>query len=175
MHSAKNRLDLIGNIERMRDVSCSLRVIDTTITLDERIGAWKRHGGTEQESEGLRCRAALHLRAPKASDIEPREVLALDLDDMGLQRVELQEFSSLQTLRLRNNALTALGGRSVLPPLTVSGPPTSGPAPDHSAFWNQLKVLDLRNNQISNLAEVVAMVNSLQVPFLLSLSALSCC
>lgn len=61
-------------------VNCTLRVIDREVTLSERVEAWKRVGGTEEEVESLRTRAALFLRTPQSV---PRAAIeTLNLDDL---------------------------------------------------------------------------------------------
>jgi hypothetical protein len=43
-----DRIALIGNIQQMRQIQCNLRVINKEISLDERVDAFKLHGGTVQ-------------------------------------------------------------------------------------------------------------------------------
>jgi len=54
---------------------------DTEITLDERVEAWKRTGGTEQESELMRYKAIMFQRAPL--DIPAHKLTQLDLSHGG--------------------------------------------------------------------------------------------
>jgi hypothetical protein len=141
MREAADREKLIGHIERMHEVSCELRVIDTPITIDERVAAWKRVGGDERASERLRYKAALGLRAPKPEVIAPFMLLALDLDGMNLvSAVDLTLFPNLQRLKLSNNRLETLKGTGI-------------------SHAQHLRVLDLRNNKLSDMKEMVVLCN----------------
>jgi hypothetical protein len=59
-----DRFNLIGYMENMKQVNCVLQVIDTEISLDERVEAWKKNGGAVEECELLRYKAIIFLRAP---------------------------------------------------------------------------------------------------------------
>lgn len=123
------RETLIGSIRRMREVTCNLRVIDTDVHIGERVSAWRKSGGTEEETEHLRAQAALYLRTPRISI--PESVLTLDLDGLDLKHVELSEFRSLKKLKLRSNRLMTL---------------------ENLGLWTMvdLEVLDLRDNYLPN-------------------------
>lgn len=54
MKSKKDRLKLIGDMESMRKIACRLSIIDTRITLDERIEVWRAQGGSIEEVQRLR-------------------------------------------------------------------------------------------------------------------------
>jgi hypothetical protein len=70
-HFRAARLELIGSIERMRNVRCELRVIDSEVTVSERVTGWRRTGGSEEEAEKLRADCALWELAP-APTRQPR-------------------------------------------------------------------------------------------------------
>lgn len=72
MKSFADRMNLIGFMKNMREVTCVLKVIDTEITLDERVEAWKRVGGLNEEVELMRYKAIMFQRLP--SDIPPFQV-----------------------------------------------------------------------------------------------------
>lgn len=59
-------------MKNMREVTCVLKVLDTEITLDERVEAWKRAGGLTEEVEMMRYKAIMFQRLPP--DIPPFQV-----------------------------------------------------------------------------------------------------
>lgn len=50
-----------------------IQVIDTVVTIDERIDAWKSNGGSEDEAELIRYKAIMFQRMPR--DQDPTQVL----------------------------------------------------------------------------------------------------
>eukprot|EP01083_Nonionella_stella_P084097 232703_1 len=104
MSSAAQRIELIGSVARMRRVQCNLRVIDSPVTLDERVDAVKLHGGSEEEAEELRYKACLYQRSPK--DMAADQVDTLDLSSANLSILKLHEYKNLKKLVLRNNRIS---------------------------------------------------------------------
>lgn len=49
----------------LSDSTGNLRVVDTEVTLDERVDSWIAAGGNASEAETLRYRAALFMRVPR--------------------------------------------------------------------------------------------------------------
>jgi hypothetical protein len=70
-----DRKKLIGFMDSMKEVSCGLQVIDTVVSIDERIEAWKAVGGHPDEAELLRYKAIMFQRLPR--DVDVTQVLAL--------------------------------------------------------------------------------------------------
>jgi hypothetical protein len=64
-NAKKARVTLLGHVKSLRQHHCSLRVIDTPISVDERVAAWLSRG--EREARGLPC--------------EPRTLLPFDGPD----------------------------------------------------------------------------------------------
>ena len=110
---SKTRMQLLGAIMGLREIDCKLRIIDTQITVDERIEAWKQSTSSEKSNsidienlEMMRTRMALFIAMP--SGIATQNVTHLDLDGQLLRNVPLNTFESLKILRLRGNLLTSL-------------------------------------------------------------------
>lgn len=124
------RLALIAAIPRMREIACALRVIDTEITVDDRVKGMLLAGCSEKEAEGLRGALALWRRAPR--DVPAGSVVSLDLENMTLKHVDLSTYTGLTALKLRGNELGV----------------TSGLAEVGLGALTNLRVLDLRDNRL---------------------------
>lgn len=140
MKSEGDRKKLIGLMMTMREVTCVLQVIDTVITIDERIDAWKALGGNPDEAELMRYKAIMYQRLPR--DLDATQLTNLDLNDAGFAKVDVRKFVNLDILLLRNNKLTTLEDTGI-------------------NTLTKLQVLDLRDNQLAKLEEVVALVRML--------------
>lgn len=127
---AAARLSLLSAIPRMRELHCPLQVIDSEISIDDRVKAMQLGGCSEVESEGLRGALALWRRAPRG--VPPGEVKSLDLDCLLLKFIDLTAFTSLTALRLRGNELGV----------------SSGLAEVGIGKMTSLRVLDLRGNRL---------------------------
>jgi Leucine-rich repeat (LRR) protein len=125
---SKQRLSLIGAISDLRKVDCHLEIIDTQITVDERIEAWKSYGGANDQLEKMRTKMAMFLAVP--TSMQPKLVLSIDLDGQMLRNVDVSEYVNLNILRLRGNLLKNITDISGLNNLKI------------------LKALDMRDNMI---------------------------
>eukprot|EP01006_Ploeotia_vitrea_P036609 TRINITY_DN66040_c7_g3_i1.p1 TRINITY_DN66040_c7_g3~~TRINITY_DN66040_c7_g3_i1.p1 ORF type:complete len:2447 (+),score=1447.66 TRINITY_DN66040_c7_g3_i1:190-7530(+) len=143
MRNKKDRLRLMGSIPGLREVNCTLMVIDQPIDIHERVEAWKLQGGSDEEAEKLRYETALFLRAPRPEKIPDADVLRLNLDRMGLQRVNLLRYANLEVLRLRGNKLTELRGIGL-------------------EKMSRLRVLDVRDNALTDLEYLVSIIERLR-------------
>eukprot|EP00753_Platysulcus_tardus_P007329 PLAT15137.1.p1 GENE.PLAT15137.1~~PLAT15137.1.p1 ORF type:complete len:2194 (+),score=1373.13 PLAT15137.1:84-6584(+) len=123
----KARLAIIGNVPRMRETTCDLRVIDSEVTVGERCEAWRKAGGSESDVEKLRADAALYVHTPRGAPVG--KVTTLELDGVQLRHIDLSAFYALRKLRLRNNRLESLSE------LGLDG-------------MGALEVLDLRDNAL---------------------------
>eukprot|EP01114_Cavostelium_apophysatum_P010445 TRINITY_DN2416_c0_g1_i11.p1 TRINITY_DN2416_c0_g1~~TRINITY_DN2416_c0_g1_i11.p1 ORF type:complete len:2801 (+),score=908.52 TRINITY_DN2416_c0_g1_i11:43-8445(+) len=141
MRSEVERKKLIGLMESMRQVDCRLKVIDTTVFIDERIEAWKSAGGNPEQAELLRYKAVMYQRTP-TENYNPNQLTTLDLNDSGFQRVDVSEFKNLEILLLRKNKLVTSNETGI-------------------TSLKKLTVLDLRDNRIERLEEAVDLVRSL--------------
>jgi Leucine-rich repeat (LRR) protein len=140
MKSPAERTRLIGLMRSLHKARCSLRVLDTEISIKERVAAWAQLGGSAEATERLRFEAVMYQRLPP--DVPPERIESLDLTDSGMRTVDISPYTALTCLLLNGNALTTLVGIGLEAP-------------------QRLKVLDLRNNQLSNLVEVAKLVSNL--------------
>jgi hypothetical protein len=73
----KSRVLLLGRIQRLKDHGCRLRIVDTPISVDERIGAWLQLGEKEVGFAALcfTCTPCVspHRQPPSAQCPAPRQ------------------------------------------------------------------------------------------------------
>lgn len=139
MNSSKDRKKLIGLINSLREVTCNLQVIDTVITIDERIEAWKAGGGDPSQAEMIRYKAVMYQRMPP--NLDPTTLTSLNLNDAGFSQIDVSSFPNLEILLLRRNRLKNI---------------------DPSIYrLIQLKALDLRENLLADLGEIVNLIRTL--------------
>jgi Leucine-rich repeat (LRR) protein len=138
-----DRIRLLANIARMKEIQCTLRVIDEPITIDERVEAMKMAGADMSESEKLRYQVALFMRAPDPRKIPAMALRALNLEGMKLRLLRLEDYPNLEVLRLRKNELHHVQGLGLL-------------------CLSSLRLLDMRENQLGDAKEVMQLVNSLK-------------
>lgn len=150
-HERADRLTLMGHMQRLRAVDCSLRVLDTEITVNERVAAWQAGGLSADEAEHLRAQIALHVRTPAGALSRPSTVLTLDLSALELRIVLVSPFAKLQRLSLRGNKLASLAGLGI-------------------QSCVQLIALDLRDNLLSSCSEIFDVCSGLE-----QLRVLACC
>ena len=140
MRNAADRTKLIGLMRALHRAECALRVLDTEISIRERVAAWKQLGGSAEATEQLRIEAVMYQRVPP--DTAPGAIGALDLTDAGLQRVDAAPYAALTVLLLGGNALASLRGCGL-------------------ESLRRLQVLDVRRNRLTALAEAAALVGAL--------------
>ena len=103
---SKQRMALIGAISGLQKVDCHLRILDTQITVDERIEAWKSYGGAQDMLEKMRTKMAIFLAVP--TGIQPNIVTSIDVDGQLLQEIDVGLYVNLKILRLRGNLLSGM-------------------------------------------------------------------
>jgi len=144
MRTRAERMRLMQTMTSLRSVSCTLRYLDSEITMHERVQAWAQASArSPTQLEELKQQALLILCAPPG--LIPEHVLELDLSARSLAVLEgrlLQRFVSLRRLLLQDNKLTSLAA-------TQLGKLTA------------LQVLDLRRNALSDGDHLVRTVISL--------------
>eukprot|EP00027_Filamoeba_sp_ATCC50430_P016759 CAMPEP_0168569714 /NCGR_PEP_ID=MMETSP0413-20121227/16321_1 /TAXON_ID=136452 /ORGANISM="Filamoeba nolandi, Strain NC-AS-23-1" /LENGTH=833 /DNA_ID=CAMNT_0008602261 /DNA_START=610 /DNA_END=3111 /DNA_ORIENTATION=- len=140
MKSESDRKKLIGAMISMREVTCVLQVIDTLVTIDERIEAWKNAGGNAAEAELMRYNAVLYQRMPR--DLDPTALTSLDLTDAGFEKIDVRKYPNLEILLLKNNKLATLEDTGI-----------------HSL--KKLRVLNLQNNSLVKMEQVVEVAKNL--------------
>ena len=131
--NSEDREKLLGAIKTLREVSCTLQVLDTQITLKQRLDAWKKAGGQNEEIENLRTKVTMLTRVqhPNSNDLT-----CLDFSDTGMQRENLIKYPNLSFLSFRGNNLKDILHLESLDKIS------------------KLEVLDLRDNQIKSFSSV---------------------
>ena len=144
MRTRAERMRLMQSMHSLRTVSCTLRYLDSEITMDERVQAWAQATACSPDKlELLKQQALLVLLSPPG--VPSGHVEELDLSSRGLRAVEgslLSPFVSLRRLMLQDNSLRSLAGAQ-LEQLT------------------SLQVLDLRRNALSDLTHLIRTVEAL--------------
>jgi hypothetical protein len=111
------RVTLLSYIKSLRSHHCVLRVIDTPISVDERINAWIANGETVEAAEAFRAEFTLMERTPTNCEGSPASVTLLNLSSANLLFVDLSPYLNLE--RLRCAACT--GAAVVASPLRLAG------------------------------------------------------
>jgi len=131
MRTRAERMRLMQSMQSLRTVSCTLRYLDSEITIDERVQAWAQATTCSPDKlELLKQQALLVLMSPPGVPLG--HVEELDLSARGLRAVQgslLSPYVSLRRLMLQDNAICSLAGAN-LEQLT------------------SLQVLDLRRNAL---------------------------
>lgn len=142
MRTADDRAKLLGLLTSQRVFLPNLRTLDTIITLSERIDAWKRITGEEDEPERMRFVVVFQSLLLAQPLMNPAMLTVLDLSYADLKFVVLSECPNLRQLILVGNRVESLDSCVGLSNLT------------------QLLLLDVRYNLIQKLESVAAMVNN---------------
>jgi len=138
MNNKGERLKILRHVKRLQELDCPFRVLDTEITVAERVQAWTEIGSDLKVApELMGCIAALKLRSPAGK--LPAQVLGLDLSGIELPGIDLQAYSNLRKLNLSNNKLFSLEGSGI-------------------ANMRSLMVLNLQNNCLSDMNELVGTI-----------------
>ncbi|KAJ5080249.1 leucine rich repeat protein [Anaeramoeba ignava] len=142
MKDSNSRQSILNGMTSIRQMKSRLRVIDSEITIGERVNAWKAQGVSEKQCEELRFQAVIFVRFKNKSE--------LDLSNCELSEIDLsdEQFKDLEKLNLQTNLFVSLKKIKGLAGLT------------------QLKVLDLRNNKLKKLDRVLELIGNF--PSLLS-------
>ena len=142
MDSASDRITLIGLLSRMHDINCSFRVVDTEVTVEERVTGWRQIGRDERTCEQLRYKATLYLSTPPNTPLN--EVITLNLANSLLRELDVSAYTGLKFLYLRKNRLEVLDNTGISALLL-------------------LEEVDLRDNSFKNLDQVLKHLNKLQL------------
>lgn len=138
----KDRIKILKSITRVKNLECGFRVLDTEITVAERIEAWSARGEIDKESkEQLKFMAAIRIRSP--ADMRPETVLGLDLSKLQLTMVDLSAYVNLKKLNLSQNKLKSLQKSGI-------------------SCLKDLVVLDIRKNQLSSIDDLVQSLSKLK-------------
>ncbi len=135
MKTAEDRAKLIGLMASMKEDTPHVRVIDTVVTVRERVAEMVACGAvTAEEGDNLRYRAIALEHIPM--DVPAEQVTRLDFNYTGLRAAGLGKFANLKVLLLRGNDIRSLQSLQGLEDM------------------RQLEVLDLRDNLLGSLPEI---------------------
>lgn len=145
MRNTDDRMKLLGLLTLQREFAPVLHTLDSTITLNERIDAWKKMeaDGGGHAPEQLRFSVVKHfffLHQPER--ILGHELTTLNLSYSELGYVDVSEFVNLRELCLLGNRLDSLDGCGII-------------------LLQQLEVLDLRFNSISRMESIASIASQL--------------
>ena len=142
MKGEVDRKKLLGSMESMRSVECTLKVLDTWISIDERIDAWKSEGGDHAQAEMIRYKAVMNANKTPDDQSDPKKMTTLDLKNSGFEKIDLKQYESLTTLLIQGNKLRDFESSG------ISGIKT-------------LTLLDVRDNSLERMEDVVELVRAL--------------
>eukprot|EP00818_Percolomonas_sp_WS_P004518 CAMPEP_0117439946 /NCGR_PEP_ID=MMETSP0759-20121206/2823_1 /TAXON_ID=63605 /ORGANISM="Percolomonas cosmopolitus, Strain WS" /LENGTH=2140 /DNA_ID=CAMNT_0005231669 /DNA_START=203 /DNA_END=6621 /DNA_ORIENTATION=- len=131
------RIKFLKGLKSMQGFGSKLGIVDTKITSSERQRAWDKHSETTMNDE-TRCEEIMASRG--YLDCAPDELTKINLNDTGLSYVSMSEFSELRILLLRGCRLKSLSAAGIL-------------------SLTNLRCIDLRNNFLSNIDEVLGLMN----------------
>ncbi|KAJ3452102.1 nischarin related [Anaeramoeba flamelloides] len=143
LNSDESRKNLIGYIKSMHEVKSRLRVLDTEITITERVVSWKSIGATDEQCNELRFKATIHTRLTREELSNLEKIKVLDLSNAELEQIDLTQFKNLKRLLLRNNNFRSLSNIEGLLQL------------------DKLEVLDLRDNKLPDPDSIASLLKKL--------------
>lgn len=138
LNKESKRNKFLKNLKIMQDYGSKFQILDTRIKSDERQKLSKFKGEIEVEAERVRFDKIMSSRG--YTKCAPDEVIKITLNDTGLSFVSLSEFSMLQVLLLRSCHLKTL---------------------DYTGIYmlNNIRCLDLRDNLLSEIVEILKIIN----------------
>ncbi|KAN0022088.1 hypothetical protein ACTFIU_004252 [Dictyostelium citrinum] len=149
MRNPNDRLSLIGYMSTMKSVTQpTLKVIDTEITIYDKVEGWKLIGGPLKDAEILKLNYVVKF---KSIDLFDHNLSNLELCDCALEYLDITPFVNLRTLLLANNKFKLLSN------IVGLGSSANG----GSCQLQQLFALDLRNNQLDSISDMKALLLSL--------------
>ena len=144
MRTRAERMRLMQAMTSLGDVSCSLRYIDTAITMAERVQAWAQASARSPvQLEMLKQKALLNLSTPPETALS--SLVELDLSSRSLRALHgelLTPLVRLRRLMLQDNNLTSLVAAQLY-------------------RLTSLQALDLRRNALTDADDVLQMAISL--------------
>ncbi|KAM9953916.1 hypothetical protein ACTFIR_009023 [Dictyostelium discoideum] len=145
MRSPNDRLSLIGHMSTMKSITEStLKVIDTEITIYDKVEGWKLVGGPLKDAEILKLNYIVKFKSIDLFD--HHSLFNLELCDCALEYLDITPFVNLRTLLLANNKFKLLSNIVGL------------------GSCQQLFALDLRNNQLDSMSDFKTLLLSSSLP-----------
>ncbi|KYR02955.1 hypothetical protein DLAC_00438 [Tieghemostelium lacteum] len=100
MMKPEHRLSLIGHMSTMKQLDHTLKVIDTEITIYDKVEGWKLSGGSITEAESFKLSYICMIRDLNIYDYQ---IQNLELSDCALEYLDVTNLVNLKTLLLPNN------------------------------------------------------------------------
>ncbi|EGC36377.1 hypothetical protein DICPUDRAFT_94318 [Dictyostelium purpureum] len=143
MMSPSDRLQLIGHMSTMKSPSNDqhLKVLDTEITIFDKVEGWKLVGASLRDAELLKLSFIVNF---KSLDLYDHQMLNLELCDCALEYLDVTPFVNLKTLLIPNNRFRNISNIVGLENL------------------KELFALDLRNNELNSMNDIKNVL--LQIP-----------
>eukprot|EP01119_Soliformovum_irregulare_P019621 TRINITY_DN6257_c0_g1_i1.p1 TRINITY_DN6257_c0_g1~~TRINITY_DN6257_c0_g1_i1.p1 ORF type:complete len:1295 (+),score=537.13 TRINITY_DN6257_c0_g1_i1:416-4300(+) len=136
MKSDQDRIQFLGMLTSVRRPPFKLKIVDSPITIDERISAWNSVGGsTVSDSDSGNLRWDIAMAIKQLDSVKLKQVEILDLSYYNFSKLQVENLFNLKVLLLRGNALTNLSELGI-PNLA------------------KLEVLDVRDNSNLKLGDV---------------------
>ncbi|KAL0212604.1 hypothetical protein RCL1_006230 [Eukaryota sp. TZLM3-RCL] len=142
MSTQHDRSSFLSSLPLLRKPNCALKVVDTVITMNERLFLWKQGGLSEKECQALMFRAAINFCFPLSTDEQLKQIQSINFSGMNLSFIDLQAFSGVKSVVLANNKINSLLSSNINNCIN-------------------LEILDLRANQFSTLRSLLPPLNSL--------------
>ncbi|EFA80652.1 hypothetical protein PPL_06235 [Heterostelium album PN500] len=141
MKSPQDRLQLIGLMHSMKQIDAPLKVIDTEITIYDKVEGWKLVGGALKDAEQFKL---AYITGIKSINLYDHTLVNLELCDCALEYLDVSPYVNLKTLLLPNNRFKSLDNLHSLVKLT------------------ELFALDIRHNELASAEDVKTHI--LQMP-----------
>lgn len=100
------RSDILSGVRKLGSTSCPLRIVDTEISLDERVRLVR---GTVKNARLLRFELAIGVRCTLGANEMVQHVVELDLTGMRLELADFRSWTALETLLLAHNMFESTG------------------------------------------------------------------
>ncbi|EGG22777.1 hypothetical protein DFA_04907 [Cavenderia fasciculata] len=105
MQSPTDRLALIGSMATMKQLDQTLKVIDTEITIFDKVEGWKVAGGSTRDAETFKLS---YITSVKQLNLYENTLVTLELADCSLEYLDLTPFINLKALLLPNNRFSTM-------------------------------------------------------------------
>eukprot|EP01132_Coremiostelium_polycephalum_P007517 gene7517-9238_t len=133
MKTPNDRLTLIGLMASMKQLVTTLKVIDTEVTIYDKVEGWKLAGGSLMDAESFKLTYIVKM---KSIDLFDHNLVHLELCDCGLEFLDITKFVNIKTLLLPNNRFKRIKDIQ------------------HLVALKELFALDLRFNDLMSVEEV---------------------
>eukprot|EP01133_Synstelium_polycarpum_P007995 gene7995-9390_t len=137
MQGPQDRLGLIGYMGSMKQLESTLKVIDTEITIYDKVEGWKLVGGSLMDAELFKLS---YIVSMKSINLFEENLVNLELSDCALEYLDVTPFVNLKALLLPNNKFSSMRNIKSIESLT------------------DLYALDLRHNEFKSAEDICGTV-----------------